>query len=1123
MRSATLLSRLVGLVILSLLSAVTLFGTPRARAWEEPLTVPTWEVYAPDHNPRFYAGRAYQGAQGRVYPYAIIDNLSENRVEKTYRAVYLENEYIKVCILPEIGGRVFSAVDKTNGYDFFYRQTVVKPALIGMIGAWISGGIEWNFPHHHRPSVFMPIDYTFEDHPDGSATVWVGEMEIRHRMRWLVGLTVHPGRSYIEATLRPINRTPFIQSFLFFANVGTHSNQHYQVFFSPETEYVTYHGKNEFAHWPMHRGIFNEIDYSEGVDLSWWKNHPEWTSMFAWDYVTDYFAGYDHGKQAGTVSVANHHVAPGKKFWEWSAGPRGELWDQILTEKDGPELELMTGIYSDNQPDYSWLQPLEVKQATIYWFPVRELGGVKFANAEGALNLELAADGTARLALNATSPHDGATVLLEAGSRTLFSKVVEIGPAKPFSAEVGVPDGLRAEDLRLSLTDASGLELLAYQPKPPKGEPMPEPVTPPLPPREMKTVEELYFAGLRLEQFFNPALEPDAYYEEALRRDPEDSRVNLALGIRNLKRGRFEDAEHGFRTALKRPTHHYTSPRDGEALYYLGLALRFQGRQEEAVAPLYKATWSYAFHTPAYYQLAEISAGSGKYAEALDHISRARATNQWSERTADLQAALLRKLGRFDEALELTRNTLQSDRLDFWARHEMYLSAKALGRDQAADQFQELQRLMRGDVQSYLELAVDYGNAGMFDEAIEVLNLVRRAGAAEPVGLAMVDYYLGYFWGEKDDVVRQADHFSRAARASPRFVFPFRLESIAVLKRAMEVNPRDARAPYYLGNLLYDEQPAVALQLWETARALDPDFATVHRNLAIAYQQVEQDVPKAVASMERAVECDATDARLLYELDVLYQRAGASHASRLALLEKHRPVLEQRDDAVSRLVLVYAQLGRYQDAEKILAERHFNVWEGSRGLRDAYEDVWLLSGRRHFRAGDFKQALADYRQALEFPFNLEAEYPYRGGRMTEIYYHVATAHEALGDSAKAQEYYQRAVQAKQRAEWSFLRYYEAMALRQLGMADKAEALLDGLMEFAMVEPGSSVDFFSKFGEREPLNVRQARQHYLRGLVHLGRTRSAAAQSEFEQALRLDVNQLWARALLEEVGPAEGSR
>jgi tetratricopeptide (TPR) repeat protein len=305
------------------------------------------------------------------------------------------------------------------------------------------------------------------------------------------------------------------------------------------------------------------------------------------------------------------------------------------------------------------------------------------------------------------------------------------------------------------------------------------------------------------------------------------------------------------------------------------------------------------------------------------------------------------------------------------------------------------------------------------------------------------------------------------------------------------------------------------LKEWEKSRAIDPAFATVHRNLAIAYQQVERDLGKAVASMERAVECDPSDARLFYELDVLYERAGTPHDTRRATLEKNRATVERRDDAMSRLVLLHVQTGRYDEATRLLSERHFNVWEGSRGLRDAYEDAYLLKGLAHFRQRDYRAALEAYQKALDFPLNLENAWPYRGGRMPEIFFFIATAHEALGDDASARQFYGKAVEAKQQERWSDLRYYEAMALRKLGQDERAAALLAGLREFASVEPGSGVDFFSKFGEREPLNVRQARLHYLRGLVHKAQGDAAAARAEFEKALSLDVNQLWARVQLED--------
>src|ERR1700733_8321935 len=182
------------------------------KVYERDEVIPTYLSGAPEPNPMFYFGRESQGAEGRIYPYPLYDNLTTKRGEKSYHLVYLENEYVKIGIAPEIGGRLLSALDKTDNYDFIYHQHVIKPALIGLIGAWISGGIEWNIPHHHRASTFLPVQYKTEENPDGSKTIWVGELEIRQRMRWAVGYTLRPGKSYLEASVRIVNRTPEVNT-----------------------------------------------------------------------------------------------------------------------------------------------------------------------------------------------------------------------------------------------------------------------------------------------------------------------------------------------------------------------------------------------------------------------------------------------------------------------------------------------------------------------------------------------------------------------------------------------------------------------------------------------------------------------------------------------------------------------------------------------------------------------------------------------------------------------------------------------------------------------------------------------------------------------------------------------
>ena len=198
--------------------------TDTVKVWEETITLPTYKMNPNDPNPAFFRNQSYQGASRVIYPYPLQDNFTNEKVDQQYNALFLENEFLKVCVMPEIGGRLFYATDKTNEYELFYRQHVIKPASIGMTGAWISGGIEFCVFHHHRASTHMPVDYRLTENPDGSSTIWIGEFEPRHRMNWTIGITLYPGKSYLEVSGRLMNTTENINSFLYWANVATHVN-----------------------------------------------------------------------------------------------------------------------------------------------------------------------------------------------------------------------------------------------------------------------------------------------------------------------------------------------------------------------------------------------------------------------------------------------------------------------------------------------------------------------------------------------------------------------------------------------------------------------------------------------------------------------------------------------------------------------------------------------------------------------------------------------------------------------------------------------------------------------------------------------------------------------------------
>lgn len=1092
------------------------------RVWEAKAQIPTYLAGPPEPNPMFFFNRQSQGAEGRIYPYPFYDTLTGQKVNKTYTLVYLENEYIRIAIMPEIGGRIFEGVDKTNNYNFFYRQHVIKPALIGLIGAWISGGIEWNIPHHHRASTFLPVQYRVEESPDGSKTVWVGELELRDRMRWAVGYTLRPGKAYLEAQLRIVNRTPLPNTMLCFANVAVHVDDSYQVIFPPSTQYATYHSKREFTAWPFSTSRFNNADFTKGVDVSWYKNNENANSFFAWNYEDDFFAGYDHGKQAGLMSVADHHLVPGKKLWTWGTGPRGRSWDKILSDTDGPYIELMVGAYSDNQPDYTWMQPFEGRSFSMNWYPFRDIGGVKNANLDAAVNLDMEKN-TARFGFYTTSARPAATARLQAGGKTLFEQRISINPGKPFKAEIAVPAGIDAQTVRASLWDG-GKELVAYSPIRLQPAPMPEPVTDYEPPSALKTNEELYLTGLRIQQFHDPSLEPEPYWEEALRRDPGDARVNTAMGITLYKKARYADAERHLRAASERLTARHTTPKDGEAAYYLGLALKAQGKLDEAFAVLARATWSLSFRGPGNFALAEIAASRGDTLEALNLVERAIEVNTLSTRAQNLKAALLRRLGRSKEALEVLNGpSRKADPLDVRAMSERWLISRSPADAKA------LASTLNQHPSTALETAAEYMNAGLWKDGTDVLTHM-TANAADKTKLnAMVYYYLGYFAARLGQPRQAAEHYAAASKLPSDLVFPFQAEMIAVFRDAMQANPRDARAPFYLGNLLYDWQPEEATRLWQTAASLDPNHPVTRRNLAVAlmHRKSGPDIQGAIAELEKAVAGQPRYALHFAELDELYEQARTPLEKRLPLFEQNKAVIARRDDALNRGIMLEIALGRYDDAISTLSTRSFAVAEGvNLNIVDRWLDAHLLRGQQRIAERRYKEALADFQAALIIPSNIPIENMSLGARAAEIEYWTGVAYEGLGERAQAEQSWRKGAaagqQAASRRQFSGFAqpgggpqsYFEGLCLAKLGQGDKARAIFERLVHAAQESRQQAASAAPSGGRRRRFaGNREANFYYIAGLGYLGLNDRSKAKEALTQAVAASPDLLGARTAL----------
>ena len=1032
----------------------------------EKMIIPTWEIGPPAVHSLF------PNPQGPIYPYTLNEILTDRKVDREYRGVILENEYIKVLVLPEIGGRLHGAMDKSNNYLWLYWQKTIKPGLIGMTGAWISGGIEWNFPHGHRPSGLMPVDHRIVQNPDGSGTVWVGETEPVYRMRWLVGLTIFPGKSYVRCDYIFINPTNHRQPFQFWATAATHANEWSQAQYPGDM--VTGHGKHEFWNWPIH----------DGIDLTWWKNVPNASSFFAFNNPSDWFGTYDHQARGGLVHVADHRTMPGKKLWTWGSGPSGRIWEDILTEGGGPYFEPQAGAWSDNQPDYHWMWPNEVKTTHDYWYPVRDTRGYHNANEDFAINTDLQ-KGMAFGAVYATGvARDHRVVLKNAKANSvLFDVTTAISPDRPFSREVNVPANVTIYDLHLAVYDAKGNLRIELQQMPPRKVELPPGQKDPGDPRKMDS-NELYRAAEWLDRFVRTE-EALVYYREALKRDSKDPRVHTDLGFLSLKQGKWEEALKHFATALERD---YDNSR-----IYFGRGLAYSGLQNyrEAYDQFYRATYTYDYASAANLNLARISLRWKDYAGA---VARAEAAAAQNENLADipaLTAAAYRHLGNHRHALAAAIKALEADPMHFMGGYEQTLALKNLG-ETADPSSATWQSVMRGATQNYLELAAAYADAGLFAEADDVLR-INSEGKEDAALYPMVNYLRGYFKETQGDLSNASLFYNKAAKGPLAYTNPHRLEEKAALEAALRKNPLDAHAHLFLGNLLYAMgQREEGRQHWQKAVECKDTLSLAWRNVAYAENRLKQNLPASYMAYQKTLQLDPNDARALLELDQVAERLKVAPAERLAYLSKNLQTASSRDDLIARLVDLRLQSGDEKNlklAYDVLKNRHFHSWEGGYGIHDAWVEVNQRLGDRAYDAKSYAAALERYQEAGEYPKNLEVAARTPDFR-AHVKWNLAKVNLALGKNAVA-EGQLKSILAEKYHKPHIGTYYQALAQKALKNDAGYRTLLDELEKQAREYTTGKFEYR---GDPEAIG------HVLLSLVLQERAEKAGAEIELGKAL-----------------------
>ena len=1019
------------------------------KAWREIVTIPTYEVGKPEKAPMFLEKRVYQGSSGVVYPYPVIESMSDEKVDKDYLAIWLENDYIKVMILPELGGRVQMAYDKIKERHFVYYNHVIKPALVGLLGPWISGGIEFNWPQHHRPSTYMPVDTCIEENSDGSVTVWVSEMEKMFHQKGMAGFTLRPGCAYLEIKGVLYNRTDVPQTFLWWANPAVEVNDEYQSVFPPDINAVFDHGKRAVSSFPIATGTYYKMDYSAGVDISNYKNIAVPTSYMGVNSRFNFEGGYENDTQAGMLHVASHHFSPGKKQWTWGNGDFGRAWDRNLTDETTPEeaekwkvdrkgfrpyIELMAGVYTENQPDFSWLMPYEEKRFTQYFMPYRELGVVKEASKDLVFNINEVGEGKVEFKVFATSKQEVCIILRNDKGDIYYKKEMSLSPEAVLTETVDVK-GTKLNELTFEIVKSfvyGERTVLSWHAEADDIRPIPDSAEAALLPEQIKTNEQLYLTGLHLEQYRHATWLATDYYEEALRRDPNDIRCLNALGLWYIRKGRFSRAEDYLRKAVKLSMKRNPNPYEGEPLYNLALALKYQGKLDEAYERFWKATWNKAWADAGYFEAAKISVAQGRFEDALDEINRCLDNNWHNHKARALKAAILRKLEMNDEALALIDESLSFDAFNYGCRYEKYLIK------QDERELTEMKEMLRKSSQNYDELALDYQAAGLDTEAEAIWNIAISEGAVSP----MTYYYMG--------------RYDEAAHADLSYCFPNRAEDIIALEAAKRLSPADAHAPYLLGCLYYAaRQYDLAIENWELSARLDPKFPTVWRNLALGRFNKQDRQQEALEYMERAFSLDENDERILMELDQLRKRLHHSHQERLTFLQKYPELIQRRDDLVLEEITLLNQTGRYEKAMQKLDAHIFHPWEGGEGkVSSQYQICRVELAKQALTRRDFEGTVRLLSECLDYPHHL-GEGKLYGAQENDFHYLLGLAYEGMGDMEKARKYWEEATKGPQEPAAAMYYndakpdkiFYQGLALYKLGREGEAHGRFYRLINY----------------------------------------------------------------------------
>ena len=968
-------------IILLLCALPPVYG--QARVWQGTLTLPTYEEAAPDPNPPFDAF-----STGRFnYPYTLRDNLTGVRAAHQWRAVYLENEYLKCSVLPDIGGHLYTCIDKISGQPMFYANPSIKKANIGYRGAWAAFGIEFNFPVSHNWVSMSPVQFSFARHPDGSASVWVGNIDRVYGMEWLVELRLRPGSTVLEEHVTLNNRSDVRHRFYWWNNAGVEVKDDSRICYP--MRFTAAHGFADIDTWPVD---------STGKDLSVIRNQTDGpVSRFVYGSREPFMGVWRPDTDTGTVHYADYAELPAKKIWSWGVDADGLDWRRTLSDNNSAYIEVQAGLFR-NQETYAFLEPRQTIRFTEYWMPVRGTGGIARANLAGVLNLSRRG-GALVAAFNANRRIEAATIRILQGKRTLVREQVNLAPEHTWTREVA---GQGATPYTFELRDRGGQVLLrhtegVYDWTPASQVhvgPQPHPV--PDDPLERGTEQELQgdlLGALRIYQHGG---------------------VNAAAGRLCTILERYAEAVRYLEPAAR------ATPSDPEIAYYLGLAYDGAGDAGKARAEYQAAARVPAWHAAASLKLGELLAREGHAESALEQLRAARSDLRAEEETVAIERVLRRPIDAAPEG-----------------RPSAFLEWDAGLRDA------RLMRYLAADPERVLNIAAEYMRLGLYRQALELLQCdfppvppeEAEPGAVLPQQYPMVAYYRVYCRLKLHE--NPGVDYVAAGRMSTRYVFPSRPEDLAVLREVVRTDRNDMQAHYLLGTQLFARGLTdAALAEWNAARDGKAPIPVLHADIGRVLLREKDDAAGALRAFREGMKIDPLNLELYDGVDESLSLMGRPASELAASLAQYPDLAHMPAELVYALALERAEAGDFDGATALFHHRFFAREEGGTNVRQVWVEVKTLQALADAAAGRCEAALtAADGLGLEAPgldFTKDGLQPFVDTARTQ--YLIGQVESQCGSAAQAKDRWRRVAKATGTANlgWAW------SAAKKLGVADKAE-------------------------------------------------------------------------------------